>query len=105
MGSDPLQGWYTLIVALVQVILVIVSTQLWFGQSGAFGTGERGGFVVTVNEACPLIILEAGILPDPLAVKFGFCPGTLSEPPGFVQSKLATPVASKVTSTSPLPSP
>jgi len=104
-STVSLHGCHTLILALVQVILVIVSVQLEFGQSGAPGTGEAGGLVVTLNEALPFFTEPAGTIPVPLAVKFGFWPGTLLEPPGFVQSRFAVPLASSATTMSPFPSP
>ena len=83
----------------------MVSVQPEFGQSGAPGTGEVGSLVVTVKDVWPFLIAEAGMLADPLAEKFGFCPGTLLEPPGLVQRRFAVPVASSVTKTSPFPRP
>jgi hypothetical protein len=99
------QGWKTLILALVHVMLVIVSVQPAFGQSGAPEIGEAGGLVVTLNEALPFLTALAGTAPDPLAEKLGFCPGTLVEPPGFVHRVFAVPLPSNLTTMSPLPSP
>jgi hypothetical protein len=84
---------------------VIVSVQPEFGQSGAPGTGEVGGLVVTLNEALPFLTAPAGTAPDPLAEKLGFCPGTLLEPPGLVQRREAVPLPSSLTTMFPLPSP
>jgi len=69
-------GCSTVITALVNDTSVIVSVQLEFGQPGAPGIGDTGGFVVTLNETLPFLILDAGMAWDPVKVtEAGFCPG------------------------------
>ena len=76
MVGGIVTGCSTVITALVNATSVIVSVQFEFGQPGAPGIGDTGGFVVTLNETLPFLILDAGMAWDPVKVtEAGFCPG------------------------------
>ena len=71
-------GCSTVITALVNATSVIVSVQLEFGQPGAPGIGDTGGFVVTLKDTLPFLTLDAGMAWEPVKVTAaGFCPGGL----------------------------
>ena len=100
-------GCWTMIVADVNCRSVMFSVQLLLGQSGAPGTGVVGGLVVTLKEALPFLISEAGIASGVAATETGagFCPGGLFCPERLVHVAIGLAVAVMPTTMSWKPSP
>jgi len=61
-------GCWTVMVALVNDMSVMISVQLVLGHPGAPGIGDVGALVVTVNGVLPFIISLAGIASLPVTV-------------------------------------
>src|SRR6266508_2519596 len=93
-GSVSVQGWYTVIVALVKATSVMSSVHWELGQSGAPGIGETGSAVSTPKLRLPFLISLPGMASTPVkTTSAGFCPGGWVPPAGLVHVAVGWPVA------------
>src|SRR6266508_5519427 len=105
-GVVSVQGWYTVIVALLNVTSVMSSVHFGFGQSGAPGIGVTGPAVSTLQDRFPFLISLPGMASTPVSTaSAGFCPGGWVSPAGLVHAAVGCPVATTVMTTSPFPKP
>jgi hypothetical protein len=95
----------TVIVAVVNETSVICAVQLPLGHPACCAGGWVSAAVTMLKKTVPFLISHSGIAstPDKVTVA-GFCPGD-SFPPWFVHIAVGVPVAVRVMTISPLPSP
>lgn len=100
-------GCSTVMMALVNARSSMVSVQRLFGQSGAPAMTADGATVTTLNGVKPFLNSSSGIAWLPVTViGAGFCPGGRFSPvPGLMHEEVTSAAATRVTNTSPLPSP